>query len=373
MTMSQGMKHLNGLDPTKTTPIGNKAHPTADGLVDKAHRNAIDRGFYIVGVDVAPLTLPTAELPMCIFKAIIEVKSDYEPDNGVMRFCGIGDATPTNCTSANTAAAYPRMAETRAIGRAISLAFNVSEAMAEEMMAQGAAGVAYAAPAAIAPAMAPPGQPVGVAPPGVAQPMASPVAAAPGGVNFNGTTYLRANGQEMKGYAKEGKGQPLTSPLADLGILQWYTEKAMLTDKVTPDWEFRNAATAEIARRNGTPPTITVQAQAVAPAPVSPPGLTPPPGQPVGVAPAAMPAAPPPPVTAAPMVPPPPVANAGPWAPNAADVQHLANAAAAKGHDWAAMTAYVQSQPQFAGRIPQQLNKAEFNSVLVAYGAAPLP
>jgi hypothetical protein len=370
------MKHLNGLDATKTTPIGNKQHPTADGLVDKAHRNAIDRGFYIVGYDVQPLLLPTAELPMCIFKAVIEVKSDYEPENGVMRFTGIGDATPTNCTSQNTAAAYPRMAETRAMGRAISAAFNVSEAMAEEMLAAGVAGPAYAAPAAVAPGAAPPG----IAAPAGAPPVAAPAGAAPAGVNFNGQTYLRANGQEMKGYAKEGKGHSLASPLNDVGLLQWYVEKAMLSDKVTPDWEFRNAAQAEIARRNGTPPTITVQAQtvaapAVAPPPLAAPGLAPPAGQPAGVAPAAMPAAPPPPVgaapAAAPSTPPPPVATAGPWVPTAQDLQHLATGAAAKGHDWNAMTAYVQQN--FGGRIPQQLSKPEFNSVLVAYGAAQLP
>jgi hypothetical protein len=57
--------------------------------------------------------------------------------------------------------------------------------------------------------------------------------------------------------------------------------------------------------------------------------------------------------------------------PNANDLQGLANAAATKGHDWAAMSAYVAQN--FQGRQPQQLQKAEFSSVLVAYGAAPLP
>lgn len=355
---SPNLKPLNGLEPTKAVPIGGgKQHPTADGLIDKAHRNATDRGFVFVGSTMELVARPGPENNMtAIVLATVSFRSQYEPDWGVMTFTDMADANPTNCTSPNTAAAYPRMAATRALGRALAQALNVAEALAEEMVQNGGlvpgqpvAAPAYAAPAAVAPAG------------GYAAP-----AAAPGGVNFNGQAYLRANGNAITGFTKDTKGKQLTDPTIDVGSLQWMADKATLSDKVTVDAEFRNAALAEIQRRQGG-------AVPMAAAPAAPVATLPP--APVGAIPG-VPAALPPAPGMAPTTPPPPMPGAVPapaaaWAPSSADIQNLVNLGAPKGYDWPKLVQYTQTN--FQNRTPQQLTKPEFDSVVTAFGGVPTP
>lgn len=358
MPMNTGMKPQGSLEPVKTVLIGSNPHPRADSVIDRGHRNLSDRGFYLVGVTVAPICVEPS-LSFACFKATVLVKSDWEPENGVMSFDGIGDATPQNCSSPQTGAAYPRMAETRAVSRALAVAFNVADAVAEEIAAGGSGMVAVAA-AGVAPAGY-------AAPAGV--PQAAPMAGAPAGVNFNGQGYTRANGQAITGFTKDSRGKQLTDPTVDVGSLQWMADKAMLADKVNPDNEFKAAAAAEIARRNGTAaPQMAFAAPVAAPMAALPPA-------PVGAIPGAPPApmTPPPGVAPAPMMaaPPPPAAPAAAWAPSSVDVQTLVNLSTPKGYDWNKLVVeYVQ--PNFGGRTPQQLTKPEFSSILVAFGGAPL-
>lgn len=269
-----GMNGLDGLDKIKFINIGNKQHPTADGLVDHAHRNSTDRGYYIVGSDMDVIVAPTPENDMhCIVKASVDVKCSLTDE--VHRYSDIGDANPKNCTSANTAAAYPRMAATRALGRAIAQAFNISEAMAEELLESG--GAAPAQNNRPAQQQAAPAQGQAAAPAAGGRPQGMP-ASHPQGWNGDVFWGSDANGTKYKDYKPRLK---IWNEQIDDGSLEWARDNLFpmkLRDKVTDDPNAYAMIEFEIARRQGghlasnPPPAVTPdyaaggQQQAAAPA-----------------------------------------------------------------------------------------------------------
>lgn len=244
--MPPGMNPLDELEPIKFIPIGKKNHPTADGLVDHAHRNSTDRGYYIVGSDMDVVVAPTADNNYhCIVKASVDVKCSESGDTH--RYTDIGDANPKNCTSENTAAAYPRMAATRALGRALAQAFNITEALAEEMLESGAAAPAQQSRPAqqgSAPAQQAAGNAAGGRPQGM--PASHPQ-------GWNGDVYWGSDhdGTKFKDYRPKLK---IWDPAIDDGSLSWARDNLFpmkLRDKVTDDPNAYAMIEFEINRRAG--------------------------------------------------------------------------------------------------------------------------
>jgi hypothetical protein len=148
---------IGALEATKVVNIQGRPHPTADGLIDKAHRNAGDRGLYLVGLSSSLLVAPSPGHEICVVQARGKFRS--LDDDTILEFSGIGDASPGNC-SGHVAQHYIRMAETRAISRMLCFALNVSEVVAEEL-ADGALQGSFQAPNAPS---VPIGAPQGAAP-----------------------------------------------------------------------------------------------------------------------------------------------------------------------------------------------------------------
>ena len=99
--------------------IGDKDFVTFTGLLDLAHRQGLK------GVDTALIQAPgEANAYMAIVKASVTT------DKG--NFTGIGDATPKNVNS-RIAPHIVRMAETRAVARALRLACNIGMCSVEEL------------------------------------------------------------------------------------------------------------------------------------------------------------------------------------------------------------------------------------------------
>lgn len=132
---SNGLAGLDELGDPIMVDIQGKDHPSADGLIRRAHRNSDDRGFVFMGNTMTTLLLPTPEYEMCIVKAVVKFAYEDEPGN-ILEFEEIADATPDNCGDM-TGQAFVRMASTRALSRAMALALNVMGASAEEMAAGG--------------------------------------------------------------------------------------------------------------------------------------------------------------------------------------------------------------------------------------------
>ena len=134
------LKDLDQCEDLKFQNIGNRPHPKADSVINRAHRDAADRGLYLVGsrcrVDQYPNDSNKNMAGVWVeatFHSIIE--------DGVFVFEGCADADPSNTTQGSTANALVRMAHTRALGRALSLALNIDEALAEEI-AEGSTAAA---------------------------------------------------------------------------------------------------------------------------------------------------------------------------------------------------------------------------------------
>jgi hypothetical protein len=131
------LKPVGGLDRVKVANIQGNNHPTYDGVVARAHRDANDRGFVWVGTEVELKQAPHVSNNM---QAIVWAKCKFvsllEP--GDFSFEGIADADPDNC-NARTKSALVRMAATRAKSVALRDALNIDEALADEISEQGPA------------------------------------------------------------------------------------------------------------------------------------------------------------------------------------------------------------------------------------------
>lgn len=102
-----------------TVSIHGKEHPTYAGVLSKAHDDGLK------SIETTLVQAPTKDNSyMAIVHARVTTK------RGV--FDGIGDATPKNVNSM-IAPHIVRMAETRAKGRALRDALNITEALAEEL------------------------------------------------------------------------------------------------------------------------------------------------------------------------------------------------------------------------------------------------
>lgn len=103
-----------------TVEIHGKQHPTYAGVLNKAHEEGL------VSIQTKLIQSPLKENHyMAIMHATVTMK-------GEKVFEGIGDATPKNVNSM-IAPHIVRMAETRAKGRALRDALNITEALYEEM------------------------------------------------------------------------------------------------------------------------------------------------------------------------------------------------------------------------------------------------
>lgn len=341
MPWHQSFKPLNQLTNVKLVAIQGKQHPTADGLVGRAHRDSTDRGFHLVGVKVHLAMAPTPENNMT---AIVIATVTMEDEQGVRyEFEGLGDANPQNC-SGQTGAAYPRMAETRAVSRALSLALNIPDAVAEEI-AEG--GGVPAAPATYQQQYAPPAAP-GAAP------------AAPQG-NIPQWKYTIAGN-------KYPKGTLITDPSVSLeDIVFWRNKGLHQKNQQTgaydvPDPERVAIYDAEIARRQGGAPVVPQQAPVYAP--------------PAGAPPVYNQAPPPPPVPGAPVAPQAPVyqpaaPQGSPWQASPTDMAELIKLGMASGVNLPAIK--QMSQTTFGNPEPLQLDKASFNVLRAQLGGHPIP
>lgn len=135
--MPTDMAPVGGLGAPLVVNIGGRMHPTADGLIDRAHRGTTDRGMYFIGSKLTIVDPPRIENDKT---AIVHAKAIFrDAQSGEMlEFEDLGDANVGNC-SGQTGMAFIRMAATRALSRAISQALNISEAVAEEI-ANGGTG-----------------------------------------------------------------------------------------------------------------------------------------------------------------------------------------------------------------------------------------
>lgn len=103
-----------------TVSIHGKEHPTYAGVLGKAH----DSGLESIKTELLQAPLSTNNYMAIIKATVVMNKKTFE---------GIGDATPKN-VNAMIAPHIVRMAETRAKGRALRDALNITEALAEELM-----------------------------------------------------------------------------------------------------------------------------------------------------------------------------------------------------------------------------------------------
>lgn len=344
-----GLAAFNAVKPMATSALNGKALPTADALLNRAHRDAQDRGFAIVGTKSEVVQAPhPSNANLAIVKAIVYMKSLYEPNQPIYSFEGLGDADPA--TGARVNGRILVLAETRAYTRAFGRALNSDE---ENSAVNAAAG----------PANLPqlPGAP-----------MAGGMPAAPMQASQPGVYQGFPNGQILFG---KHKGKHLTDPSISLVDLQWFTTLTM-QDRTTPDVGKRNDAMAEMARRQGGAPAGAMPAPAGYPAQPAPagypaapqmPGMAPPPPMPAGFAPAPLPPAPgvgvlppgipaPAPMAPVPMTPAAPVAD-----PN--QLARIAQLAAAKGFPWPNLVAHVQRPDVFGVADPAQLNATQLQQL----------
>lgn len=112
--------------PRGVINLSGRDYPTWPFVLNKAHEMGL------LGIETELLQIPCEENGSL---AIVRAVATFSPSaEGVplRRFTGIGDAGPKN-VSAKVAGATIRMAETRAMGRALRAAVNIGETMYEEM------------------------------------------------------------------------------------------------------------------------------------------------------------------------------------------------------------------------------------------------
>lgn len=327
---------INAVKPMAGSNLQGKIVPSADALLNRAHRDAMDRGFVIVGSRSEILTSPVPPNMYAEVRVTVLMKSLYEAGQPIYEFAALGAADVV--TGARVNGHILSLAETRARTRALGFALNTDEENAGTNATAAPQG-AYAAPQAYgAPAGLPAGAPMAPSQPGVYQGF-------PNGIVPMG----------------KHKGKHLTDPSITMADLQWFTTLTQ-QDRVTPDLAKRNDALAEMQRRGGgggapvapaayAPVPVAAAPAAYAPAP---PGFAPAPLPPAPGA-AAFPAAPyaPVPMAPAPVVP----------APVAAPVQdpnalgRIAQLAASKNYAWPQLVAYVAQT--FGVPDPAQLQPAQ--------------
>lgn len=341
-----------------------KKVPTADALLNRAHRDAQDRGWAFVGQDSELVVVPQPPQMFAVVRVTVHFKSLYEAGQPVYKFSALGDADTT--TGTNVKGRILALAETRARTRALGSALNSDEENADANA--GAPAQAYAQPL----------------PPGYVPPAAYPGAPTQPGV-YQGFT----NG--MIPFGKH-KGKHLTDPSIPLADIQWFCNLTT-QDKVTPDQAKRNDAMAEVQRRMGAGAPVAAPVYAApaayAPAPVAPvyasqpqpgyppapmaaPIAAPPPPIPAAFAPAPLPPAPgvgvfppglPAPVAAAPvaLVPQPVAPVAAPVVNDPNQLGRIAQRAAAKGYPWPQLVSYVATTYGVAD--PAQLQPAQLQQL----------
>ena len=101
----------------KTIDLKGKQYATFDGVLDEAHKQGLVR------TETEIIQMPTKESPVCVVKAFVKT--------GKGEFYGHGDATPSN-VGRMIVPHLIRMAETRALGRALRFATNAAT-LAEEL------------------------------------------------------------------------------------------------------------------------------------------------------------------------------------------------------------------------------------------------
>jgi len=107
---------------------GGKEHPTYAGVLNKAHEEGL------TGIKTEMLQFPSKENEyVCIIHAtvtMVDIRKDGELQTKT--FDGIGDASPRNVNQMIVKHLI-RMAETRAKGRALRDAVNITDALKEEI------------------------------------------------------------------------------------------------------------------------------------------------------------------------------------------------------------------------------------------------
>jgi hypothetical protein len=101
----------------KTIDLKGKTYATFDGVLDEAHKQGLVR------TETEIIQLPSKENPLCIVKAFVKTSKG--------EFVGHGDASENN-VNRMIVPHLIRMAETRALGRALRFATNAAT-LAEEL------------------------------------------------------------------------------------------------------------------------------------------------------------------------------------------------------------------------------------------------
>jgi hypothetical protein len=328
--MTDTLNTLSPLGQLKQMAVSNlngKAVPTADALLNRAHRDATDRGLVLVGLRSEVILAPTGPQSLCIVKVTVQMKSLYEAGQPIYEFEGLGDADST--TGGRVNGRLLALAETRARTRALGAALNADEEASHQSVPSAAAAVGAYNPSA------------GAFNPGAAMAAAASVPqSAPVTASAPGQYQGFQNGIIPFG---KHKGKHLTDPSIALSDLSWMVNSLTMQDKVTPDAAKRADAQAEINRRTGGPVQSSAPAAFAPPAPspaANAPVAFPSPAQSVAHMPAPAPSVPgtgvfpnalPTNVTITQVLP-----SAAAAAPDTATLVRLAQSAAMRGYDWPA-------------------------------------
>lgn len=131
--------------PEHIVTLNNKAFVQFPGLLNLAHESGL------TSIQTELVQIPSAENGNC---AIIKAIARFDAHDITRCWTAYGDASPAN-TKGPIQHALLRMAETRAIGRALRMACNIGETLLEELDDDnGAARTHPTSPAAAAPRVA---------------------------------------------------------------------------------------------------------------------------------------------------------------------------------------------------------------------------
>jgi hypothetical protein len=243
--MNPDQNHLKDLDrcaDIKYQNISGRQHPKADSVINRAHRDATDRGLFIVGSTTRVEQVPHESNGNM---AVVWVQATFRSvvEQGEFVFEGVADADPSNTTAGSTANALVRMAHTRALGRALSLALNIDEAMAEEIAENGGAPTQQSS--------------------GGSAPAGNSTA---GGGNIPSWKFTIPMGRN--------KDKRIDDPTVDVSDLQWFIDNNKLNMKNPqtqqydlPDQQRIDLFKNEIAKRSGQAPSTSAPAQQSSPPP----------------------------------------------------------------------------------------------------------
>lgn len=140
-------KNIDNVPAEYRMQVSGREHVTFDGLVHMAHAAGL------VGTDTELLQAPTeANKGTAIVRAVATFRRE---DGSLANFSGIGDANPANTNKVIGLHAI-RMAETRALARALRVALNIKGCAFEELGGEGTPAAQPAAPAPTPAAAEPP-------------------------------------------------------------------------------------------------------------------------------------------------------------------------------------------------------------------------